>query len=72
MHTNGLLDDDVWAKFDYETPLWLQVPAAAKWYGGDKGLFSSGFQEYLEKRLVETEKPDVMPTFSKALPKSDT
>ena len=71
MHKSGLLEDEIWSKFDYEAPLWLHIPVVNAWYETDRNRLSPSFQAYLDKRISETEAPTVFPTFSTTLPTGD-
>ena len=67
MREQGKLDDQAWAKFEYEIPLWLNIPAVRNWFGTDKMRLSPNFRRYIEERDADTPVPDVVPTFSKRL-----
>jgi len=68
MHKAGLLDDEIWAKFEYELPIWLHIPMIREWYDSDRYRLSKSFQKYLDERLSETEAPPVIPAFGRELP----
>ena len=63
MHKAGQLNVEIWAKFDFEAPLWIStLPWCRSWYETDKQRLSPSFRAYLDARLLEMETPDVIPT----------
>jgi len=63
-YSRGRLDPELWEKMDYEIPLYLSLPGANDWWQQDKPRFSKKFVMYVEKRLVEFEVPESIPTIS--------
>ena len=63
-YLTGKLDPTVWKKMDYEMPLFLGLSGSNSWWQKDKQRFSAEFASYIDKRIAELERPDVMPTLS--------
>ncbi|MEQ8693873.1 MAG: hypothetical protein RIC85_00900 [Gammaproteobacteria bacterium] len=63
-YSRGRLDPELWEKMDYEIPLYLSLPGSRAWWERDKPRFSKKFVAYVEKRLLEFEAPQAIPTIS--------
>ncbi len=61
-YQKGRLDPQLWAKLDYEIPLYLSLPGALSWWKQDKVRFSEQFAAYVDTRIAEFEMPDAFPS----------
>jgi hypothetical protein len=59
----GQLEETFWKRMDYELPLFLGLPGGREWWEKDKPRLSKEFAEYLDTRIAEFPRPDVLPTF---------
>jgi hypothetical protein len=70
MHMAGMLETEIWEKFAFEGPIWIQVPFIRDWYELEKMRLTPAFQTWLEGKLAEVDAPPVMPGYGRPLPSS--
>ncbi len=67
MHRSGGLDDEIWSKFAYEVPLWLNVTVVRDWFELEKLRLTPSFREFIEANLRTQPPTDVMPGIGRSI-----
>ena len=67
MHRSGALDDEIWSKFAYEAPLWMNVPVVRDWFELEKQRLTPTFREFIESSLPTAPSAAVMPGIGRTI-----